>query len=432
MAKKLYRIKVPDTIATNDFNLSAGTSLVPKLNKKISFKLKSKTNKGITFEMMDITKGKDVAYPDGDSIQWQGTEYKLKEMTIFRGLYNDYTVAGVSGAVKDKAEVMLMFKNDEKADTVYVFFLLSKSSQTKSGFFDSFINQRNGKVGIPADSAYTDRNVSILDLMPNNSKHVHVFNDITRQMNFEYDVGTKPPDYSKSTVIIFSPSPGGYKNIPMEAGTIGCFFGFTEPEKKDNCNELLEKIKDASMNTIQLELGTNIICPPDQISGAVCNIGDQMKWNGDGLQSDDGSKKNVYLLTSTNRYSRLDNPFQYALSIGGIGSVLTSCYEVEVDMSGNELRQGEKHIPAYKDKYMIPQEYWFKSGEKLSAADMKKEEDKAKKFWFQAGEPGFIILMTLIGLAVFFLGFILFKEIQLKYLPPRIKAATGIEPSGPK
>ena len=85
-----------------------------------------------------------------------------------------------------------------------------------------------------------------------------------------------------------------------------------------------------------------------------------------------GNKVKYILTTNTNRYSRLNNPFEMAHSIGGIGSVLTSCYEVEVDEEGNEIRHGEKHIPAYSDKYMIPQEYWFQPTKKLTEEEKKK------------------------------------------------------------
>ena len=132
MTDKYYRIKVPSNEETNNFISSEVGSLVPKFNKKISFTASSDSN-SITFTMNEITKGKDVAYPNGDSIHWRGKEYKLEKMTIFKGLYNDYSGI-INTTDKDKAEVMLSLKNDN--DRVYVFFLLSVKSVTKSGFFN--------------------------------------------------------------------------------------------------------------------------------------------------------------------------------------------------------------------------------------------------------------------------------------------------------
>ena len=410
MTDKYYRIKVPSNEETNNFISSEVGSLVPKFNKKISFTASSDSN-SITFTMNEITKGKDVAYPNGDSIHWRGKEYKLEKMTIFKGLYNDYSGI-INTTDKDKAEVMLSLKNDN--DRVYVFFLLSVKSVTKSGFFNIFANKGgDGKVVSPGTNTYTDKKVSILDIMPNNSKYVHIFNDITRKMNHKY---TAVPEHSNSTVIIFSPSENGYKNIPMN-DALG--YIFADPK------ELSPNINAASMNTIKLNVGeaSNIQCGGSlNDAGNYCNIGDKMQWKeNNNAKTDDGQQSDVYLTTNTNRYSRLNNPFEMAHSIGGIGSVLTSCYEVEVDEEGDEIRHGEKHIPAYKDKYMIPQEYWFQPTKKLTEEEKKEMKAKAEKFWFQDGEPGFYILIVLgalIGFAI--LGYLVYQA-RKKWFPNAMK-----------
>ena len=100
--------------------------------------------------------------------------------------------------------------------------------------------------------------------MPNNSKYVHIFNDITRKMNHKY---TAVPEHSNSTVIIFSPSENGYKNIPMN-DVLGYIFA-------GDSKELLPNINAASMNTIQLNVGeaSNIQCGGDLNSaGNYCII----------------------------------------------------------------------------------------------------------------------------------------------------------------
>ena len=59
-----------------------------------------------------------------------------------------------------------------------------------------------------------------------------------------------------------------------------------------------------------------------------------MQWKeNNNAKTDDGQQIDVYLTTNTND-NELNNPFEMAHSIGGIGSVLTSCYEVEVDEEG--------------------------------------------------------------------------------------------------
>ena len=40
----------------------------------------------------------------------------------------------------------------------------------------------------------------------------------------------------------------------MEAGTLGCFFGYDDDEKK-NCKALFSYVRQGDMNTIQLNLG---------------------------------------------------------------------------------------------------------------------------------------------------------------------------------
>jgi len=256
-------------------------------------------------------------------------------------------------------------------------------------------------------------------MIPKTAK-IHIWEDFTRTMNNPYESGADVTSVN-SKVIIVEPTDGTYKNIPSDSAIWGqSIFGSAEGFSTTSPTTVYTKDVNGS------------------IEGSGNNNTLKMKWEQptenptiEPGQDNGTAGQKIVFSNKTDLYYKAVNPFSMGLSGGGIGSVLTTCYEVEA--SGNYVTQTQKNLPAYQDKYKIDDEAWFRPGKQMSAA----EAAAAKAAWEKSWTPGadfgqhymFYIMMIVGGLVLIGILVYLVIDIKDRKLVAAIKAV-GKTPSG--